>query len=213
MISFGRAPCDEGVIRAAAETSGCAERARPWVLAATILGSSMAFIDGSVVTVALPAIQADLTMSVAGAQWVANAYMLMLGALILAGGSAGDRFGRRRVFALGVAIFTAASVACGLAPNTAALIAARAAQGVGGALLVPGSLAIISAAFPADERGKAIGTWAGFSALTTAVRTGPRGLAGGRPVLARDFLHQCADCPAHARLGILARAREPRRRG
>jgi len=99
MISFGRAPCDEGIICAAADTPGCAERARPWVLAATILGASMAFIDGSVVTVALPAIQADLTMSVAGAQWVANAYMLMLGALILAGGSAGDRFGRRRVFA------------------------------------------------------------------------------------------------------------------
>jgi EmrB/QacA subfamily drug resistance transporter len=168
MISFGRTPCDEGIIRAAADTPGCAERARPWVLAVTILGSSMAFIDGSVVTVALPAIQADLTMSVAGAQWVANAYMLMLGALILVGGSAGDRFGRRRVFALGVAIFTASSVACGFAPNAAALIAARAAQGVGGALLVPGSLAIISAAFPADERGKAIGTWAGFSALTTA---------------------------------------------
>jgi MFS family permease len=103
------------------------------------------------------------------AEWVANAYMLMLGALILAGGSAGDRFGRRRVFALGVGIFTAASVACGLAPNTAALIAARAAHGAGGALLIPGSLAVISAAFPADERGKAIGTWAGFSALTTAV--------------------------------------------
>jgi EmrB/QacA subfamily drug resistance transporter len=168
MISFGRAPCDEAIVHAAADTSGCAERARPWVLAATILGSSMAFIDGSVVTVALPAIQADLTTSVAGAQWVANAYMLMLGALILVGGSAGDRFGRRRVFALGAAIFMVASVACGLAPNIAALIAARAAQGVGGALLVPGSLAIISAAFPADERGKAIGTWAGFSALTTA---------------------------------------------
>ncbi|MGB6176983.1 MAG: MFS transporter [Methylocella sp.] len=168
MISFGRAPCDEGVIRAAAETSGCAERARRWVLAATILGSSMAFIDGSVITVALPAIQADLATSIVAAQWVANAYLLMLGALILAGGAAGDRFGRRRVFALGVAIFTAASVACGVAPNTAALIAARAAQGVGGALLVPGSLAIISAAFPADERGEAIGTWAGFSALTTA---------------------------------------------
>jgi MFS family permease len=177
MISFGRAPCDEGVIHAAADTPGCAERARPWVLAATILGSSMAFIDGSVVTVALPAIQADLNTSVAGAQWVANAYMLMLGALILTGGSAGDRFGRRRVFALGVAIFTAASVACGLAPNTAALIAARGAQGAGGALLIPGSLAIISAAFPADERGKAIGTWAGFSALTTAV--GPRSSGAG----------------------------------
>jgi hypothetical protein len=87
-------------------------------------------------------------------------------------------------------------------PITAAVIVARAAQGVGGALLVPGSLAIISAAFPADERGKAIGTWAGS-------RTGPRGLAGGHPVLTRDFLYQCADCPAHARLGILAPAREP----
>src|ERR1700716_772103 len=96
MITFGRAPCDEGIIRAAADTPGCAERARPWVLAVTILGSSMAFIDGSVVTVALPAIQADLATSVAGAQWVANAYMLMLGALILVGGAAGDRFGRRR---------------------------------------------------------------------------------------------------------------------
>ncbi|MGH6813805.1 MAG: MFS transporter, partial [Methylocella sp.] len=130
MISFGRAPCDEGVIRSAAETTGCAERARPWVLAATILGSSMAFIDGSVVIVALPAIQMDLATSVAGAQWIVNAYTLMLGALILVGGSAGDHFGRRRVFALGVAIFTLASIVCGLAPNTAALIAARAAQGV-----------------------------------------------------------------------------------
>ena len=168
MIGLAHAPCDEGVIRAAADTPGCAERARPWVLATTILGSSMAFIDGSVVNVALPAIQAGLATSVAGAQWVANAYMLMLGALILVGGSAGDRFGRRRVFAVGVTVFTVASVACGLAPSITVLIAARAAQGVGGALLVPGSLAMISAAFPGDERGKAIGTWAGFSALTTA---------------------------------------------
>jgi EmrB/QacA subfamily drug resistance transporter len=168
MISLTRTPCDEGVIRGAADTAGFAERARPWVLATTILGSSMAFIDSSVVNVALPAIQADLMITVRGAQWIANAYMLMLGALILVGGSAGDRFGRRRVFALGIAIFTAASVGCGLAPNIGTLVAARAVQGIGGALLVPGSLAIISAAFPADERGKAIGTWAGFSALTTA---------------------------------------------
>jgi MFS family permease len=139
-------------------------------------------------------------------QWVANAYMLMLGALILAGGSAGDRFGRRRVFALGVAIFTAASVACGLAPNTATLIAARAAQSAGGALLVPGSLAIISAAFPADERGKAIGTWAGFSALTTAAGPVLGGWLVDAQSLARDFLHQCANCLANARLGILAGA-------
>jgi EmrB/QacA subfamily drug resistance transporter len=168
MIGLGRAPCDEGVIRSAAP-GACAEGAKPWVLAATILGSSMAFIDGSVVGVALPAIQADLGASVRAAQWVTNAYMLMLGALILTGGAAGDRFGRRRVFVLGIVVFTAASAACGLAPGGAALIAARAAQGIGGALLVPGSLAIISAAFPEKERGAAIGAWAGFSALTTAL--------------------------------------------
>ena len=146
----------------------CTERARPWVLAATILGSSMAFIDGSVVSVALPAMQADLAAPVSEAQWIVNAYMLLLGALILIGGAAGDQFGRRRVFVIGVLVFTAASVACGLAPNGPALIGARALQGVGAALLVPTSLAIISAAFPEEERGRAIGTWAGASALTTA---------------------------------------------
>jgi EmrB/QacA subfamily drug resistance transporter len=170
MIAIVRTPCDEGVIRAATpDAQGCSERAKPWVLAATILGSSMAFIDGSVVNVALPAMQADLSAPVREAQWIVNAYMLMLGSLILVGGAAGDRFGRRKVFALGVIIFTVASVACGLAPGAGALIAARALQGVGGALLVPGSLAIISAAFPENERGRAIGTWAGASALTTAL--------------------------------------------
>ena len=169
MIGLGQAPCDEGVIRSATDTAGCAERARPWVLTAAILGSSLAFIDGSVVNVALPAIQADLAASIYGAQWVVNAYTLMLGALILVGGAAGDRFGRRRVFAWGIAVFTIASVVCGIAPGAAVLIAARAAQGLGSALFVPGSLAIISAAFPADQRGRAIGTWAGFSALTTAL--------------------------------------------
>jgi EmrB/QacA subfamily drug resistance transporter len=169
MIGFARAPCDEGVIRAGRETAGCAERARPWVLATTILGSAMAFIDASVVNVALPAIQSDLGASIGGAQWVVNGYMLMLGALTLIGGAAADRFGRRRVFALGVAVFTTASVACGFAPTTAILIVARFVQGIGGALLVPSSLAIISAAFSEETRGKAIGTWAGFSALTTAL--------------------------------------------
>ena len=130
----------------------CAERSRPWVLAATILGSSMACIDGSVVSVALPAMQAELAAPVSEAQWIVNAYMLLLGALILVGGAAGDRFGRRRIFLIGVLAFTAASVACGLAPDGAALIAARALQGVGAALLVPNSLAIISAAFPQQER-------------------------------------------------------------
>jgi EmrB/QacA subfamily drug resistance transporter len=165
---LARPPCEEAVIRTGTH-AGCSDRAKPWVLAVTIVGSSMAFIDGSVVNVALPAIQADLATSVSGAQWVVNAYMLMLSALILVGGTAGDRLGRRRVFALGVTAFTAASVACGLAAGSGALIAARALQGVGGAMLVPSSLAIISAAFPAGERGRAIGTWAGFSALTTAL--------------------------------------------
>jgi EmrB/QacA subfamily drug resistance transporter len=166
---LARPPCDEAVIRAGAHATGCGDRAKPWVLAATILGSSMAFIDGSVVNVGLPAIQADLATSVSGAQWIVNAYMLTLSALILVGGAAGDRFGRRKVFALGVVVFTAASVACGLAPGAGALISARAVQGVGGAMLVPSSLAIISATFSDQERGRAIGTWAGFSALTTAL--------------------------------------------
>jgi EmrB/QacA subfamily drug resistance transporter len=142
---------------------------KSWVLTATIVGSSMAFIDMSVVNVALPAMQADLAARASDTQWVINAYMLLLGALILVGGAAGDRFGRRRIFVLGVIAFTIASVACALAPNALVLIAARALQGIGGALLVPSSLAIISAAFPEDERGRAIGTWAGASALTTAL--------------------------------------------
>ncbi len=168
MTALGPTPCDEAAGRAV-ETVGCDARAKPWVLAATILGSSLAFIDGSVVNVALPAIQADLVASVQATQWVINAYLLMLGALILVGGAAGDRFGSKRVFVLGIFVFTVASVVCGFAPNATILIAARAAQGIGGAMLVPGSLAIISAAFAENERGKAIGTWAGFSALTTAL--------------------------------------------
>src|SRR5262249_30853602 len=168
MIGFGRTPCDDGVIQGGPATPGWAERSRPWVLAATILGSALGFIDGTVVNVALPTIQSDLAASIEGAQWVVNGYMLMLGALTLVGGAAGDRFGRRRVFSLGIALFTAASVACGFSPSAGALIVARFVQGIGGALLVPSSLAIISAAFPEETRGKAIGTWAGFSALTTA---------------------------------------------
>ena len=162
-------PCDEGVVRGAPAERGCAERSKPWVLAATILGSSMAFIDGSVVSVALPAMQADLAAPVREAQWVVNSYMLMLSALILVAGAAGDRFGRRRLFMLGTGVFAVASVGCGLAPSAGMLIAARTLQGIGGAMLVPGSLAIISAAFPPEERGRAIGTWAGASALTTAL--------------------------------------------
>jgi len=170
MIAHGAAPCDEGFLQAGASAlSPCPERARRWVLAASIVGSSMAFLDGSVVNVALPALQSELGVSMRDVQWVVNAYLLMLGALMLVGGSAGDRFGRRRVFVVGIVMFTLASIVCGLAPNIEALVAARAAQGIGGALLVPNSLALISAAYPKDERGRAIGTWAGFSALTTAL--------------------------------------------
>lgn len=143
--------------------------ARPWILAATILGSSLAFIDGSTVNVALPALQRSLGATVTDIQWVVNAYTLFLASLILFGGSLGDHFGRKRIFALGVVVFALASAWCGLAPNTGQLILARAVQGVGGALLVPGSLAIISATFPDEERGQAIGLWSGFSAITSAV--------------------------------------------
>lgn len=169
MIGLDKGPCDEAVADAGVPAAECTDRAKPWVLGATILGSSMAFIDGSVVNVALPVMQGDLDASVAQMQWVINAYLLLLGALMLVGGALGDRFGRRRLFALGIIVFTLASVACGLASDATSLIAARAVQGVGGALLVPGSLAIISNAFDEDERGRAIGTWAAFSALTTAL--------------------------------------------
>jgi EmrB/QacA subfamily drug resistance transporter len=138
------------------------------ILAATVLGSSMAFVDGSVVHIALPEIQERLGAGASAMQWVVNAYMLAIGALMLVGGAAGDRWGRRRVFLVGTALFGAASAACGLAPDAASLVAARALQGAAGALLVPGSLAILRAAFDGEAQGRAIGTWAAFSALTTA---------------------------------------------
>lgn len=140
-----------------------------WVLAATILASSMAFIDGTVVNVALPALQKDLDATAIGVQWVVEAYALFLSALLLFGGSLGDHYGRKRVFLIGVSLFAVASAWCGFAPDINQLIAARAVQGIGGALLVPGSLAIISASFPPGKRGRAIGTWSGFSAITTAI--------------------------------------------
>jgi EmrB/QacA subfamily drug resistance transporter len=169
MASVYRQPCDEGLIRARPADAPCARRQQKWVLAATILGSSLAFIDASSTNVALPALQASLGATVIEVQWVINAYTLMLAALILPGGALGDRLGRVRVFASGVAIFALASLWCGLAPTVGHLIAARTLQGVGGALLIPGSLTLISASFPADARGRAIGLWSGFSALTGAV--------------------------------------------
>jgi len=143
--------------------------ARQWTLAATIIGSSLTFVDATVVNVALPALQADLHATITDVQWVIEAYALFLGSLILVGGSMGDQFGRKRIFLGGVALFTLASVACGLATSTRALIVARAVQGVGAAFLVPGSLAIISATFDDADRGRAIGTWSGFSAMTSAI--------------------------------------------
>jgi EmrB/QacA subfamily drug resistance transporter len=142
---------------------------RRWTLAATIIGSSMTFVDATVVNVALPALQSDLHATITEVQWVIEAYALFLGGLILVGGSLGDQFGRKRVFLAGVAIFTGASIFCGLATSAAALIAGRALQGFGAAFLVPGSLAIISATFDDADRGQAIGTWSGFSAITSAI--------------------------------------------
>jgi len=135
----------------------------------TILGSSLAFVDGTVVNVALPALQREFGATVADVQWVVEAYALLLSALLLAGGAIGDRMGRRRVYAAGIALFAAASAACGLAGTVRQLVIARAVQGVGAALLVPGSLAIISASFPVQQRGRAIGTWSGFTAMTAAL--------------------------------------------
>ncbi|HEX4439802.1 MAG TPA: MFS transporter [Thermoanaerobaculia bacterium] len=140
-----------------------------WVLAAAVLGSSLSFIDGAVVSVALPILQRELGASVSSAQWIVEAYQLFLSSLVLLGGSLADRFGRRRVFVVGTAIFAAASLACGLAPNVRLLIVARALQGLGGSLLVPASLAMLGAAFPESERGRAVGTWSALTAIATAI--------------------------------------------
>jgi len=142
-------------------------RAR-WVLLATVLGSGMAFLDATVVNVALPTIGADLNASVAGLQWVINGYTLTLASLILLGGSLGDRFGRRRIFLLGTVWFAGASLLCGVAPTSEALVAARALQGIGGALLTPGSLAILQASFAMSDRGRAVGAWSGLSGVAAA---------------------------------------------
>ncbi len=175
MTQTSRLPCEEGSLRRPDGVSACTAAQKRWVLTASVLGSSLAFVDGTVVNVALPAIQRSLNASVYQAQWVVESYALFLAALLLVGGSMGDRFGRRRVFMLGVALFGIASLACALSQTVHQLIAARAVQGVGGALLVPGSLALISANFPEQERGRAFGTWAAFSGITSAV--GP--LLGG----------------------------------
>lgn len=169
MANIFRQPCDEGVIRATPAGVPYAPVSEPWILAATILGSSIVFIDGTVVNVALPALQQSLNATVLDIQWVVESYGLFLAALLLVGGSMGDRFGRRRIFCSGVALFAFASIGCGLAQSVSQLIVARALQGVAGAMLVPGSLAIISASFDETKRGQAIGTWSGFTAITAGI--------------------------------------------
>jgi EmrB/QacA subfamily drug resistance transporter len=140
-----------------------------WVVAATVLGSSIAMLTGTVVNVALPSIGSDLGASVSDLQWIVNGYMLTLASLILIGGSLGDRFGRRRIYLVGVVLFTAATLLCAIAPNTQLLIGARILSGVGGALLVPGSLAIIQASFRSEDRSTAIGAWSGLSGIAVAL--------------------------------------------
>jgi EmrB/QacA subfamily drug resistance transporter len=168
-IASMRLPGDVAVIRSAQVGTPCSANARVWILAATIIGSSLAFIDSTVVNVALPALQDSFHATVVDVQWVVESYGLFLAALILVGGALGDMFGRRLVFLLGVAIFALASAYCGMAPTINHLIIARSIQGVGAALLVPGSLAIISASFDEKSRGQAIGTWSGFTSITSAI--------------------------------------------
>jgi len=139
------------------------------VLLATVLGSGIAFLDATVVNVALPTIGEELDAGISGLQWVVNAYTLTLSGFLLLGGSLGDHYGRRRVFVIGVIWFAVASLLCGIAPSAEALVAARALQGIGGALLTPGSLAIIEASFRAEDRGPAIGAWSGLGGVTAAI--------------------------------------------
>ena len=157
-------PCDQVAIRAAASVPACASR-RAWVLAAAVLGSTLAYTDESVVNVALPKIEGELHTTLAAMQWVVNAYTLCMSALLLIGGATADQFGRRRVFLIGVTLFAVASLVCGLAPEVRTLIVARTLQGVGAALLVPCSLALIAAAYDEKDRGAAIGIWSGASAI------------------------------------------------
>jgi EmrB/QacA subfamily drug resistance transporter len=167
MTNFVRGPCDDVAIPSEC-TLKIKRNCEKWILVATILGSSMAFIDSTIVNVALPALQESFHTSISQMQWVIEAYALTLGTLLLVGGALGDIYGHRKIFLIGIVIFAGASAWCGLASTITYLIAARTIQGIGAALLVPGSLAIISTSFPEERRGQAIGTWAGFTAITTA---------------------------------------------
>jgi len=169
-MALHRPICPDGrSARSVKDVNPCAEASRPYVLAATILASAMGFIDGSIITIALPSIQDDFGASFATLQWVVHGYALMLGSLILIGGGAGDKFGRRRIFMIGIGVFAVSSILCAAAPDAVTLIGARILQGIGAALMIPQSLAIIATSFPKDVRGRAIGIWAGASAITTAL--------------------------------------------
>jgi EmrB/QacA subfamily drug resistance transporter len=161
--------CEIGVVRSTKPSALCRPDSRPWVIAAASLGSGMAFLDSTVMNVALPAVQAELGASAREVQWSYGAFALVLSALILVGGTLGDRFGRRRLFVVGAAIFGAASLWCALAPDTGQLVVARTVQGLGGALLIPASLAIVGASFEGKQRARAIGAWGALSGLAMAV--------------------------------------------
>ena len=169
MWGLSRAPCDESLIRSSPAGEGCQKAQGRWILAATILASSMAFIDSTVVNVALAVLQTDMNATAVDVQWVIEAYALLLSAFLLIGGSLGDQYGRRLIFLVGTVIFAIASVGCGFSATIRQLITARAVQGFGAALLIPGSLAIISNSFAEKERGRAIGTWSAFSAITAGI--------------------------------------------
>lgn len=167
MPNVPKLPCDKAAILAAVPEQPCVGRSS-WVLVVSILGSSLTFIDSTVVNVALPALQHSFHATITQVQWVMEAYALFLSALLLTGGSLGDLYGHRKIFLSGVMLFALASACCGFSPNVTQLIAARALQGIGGALLVPASLALLSITFPRERLGRAIGTWSGFTAIATA---------------------------------------------
>jgi MFS family permease len=212
MANIFKPPCDEASIRSASSAVPCAPPAEVWILAATIHASSMAFIDGTVVNVALPALQRSLGATALDVQWIVESYALSLAALLLVGGSAGDRFGRRLIFCSGVALFTLASVACAASSTIGRLIAARTVQGLGAALLIPGSLAILSASFAEEGRDRAIATWSGFTSITAAVGS----LVGGWLIEHFSLARRLSDQRAAGRSGATDFAPvdsgEPRRR-